>query len=215
MEVEFTARQVKISKGLRTRAEEGLHRIAQIMGITAHASIIFAEQRHLQIVELTVQARAQKIVATGKAASQSLALKEAIEHAELQAVRFRDRKLESKRLPKQEKLPDEPLISRPKAVKAVSKKVAAKAAEAKPARVSAKAPRASIAIHSFPARTTVVEPHVLKSAEAVALKPMTIEEAVKETEFRDRDLLVFRNPGGDLYVLHRRRDGEMELVEIP
>jgi putative sigma-54 modulation protein len=44
---------------------------------------------------------------------------------------------------------------------------------------------------------------------------MTIEEAVKETEFRDRDLLVFRDLSGELFVLHRRRDGQMELVEIP
>jgi putative sigma-54 modulation protein len=43
---------------------------------------------------------------------------------------------------------------------------------------------------------------------------MTIEEAVKDTEFRDRDLLIFRNPSGVMFVLHRRRDGEMELVEI-
>ena len=47
------------------------------------------------------------------------------------------------------------------------------------------------------------------------MKAMTIEEAVKDAEFRDRDLLVFRNPSGELYVLHRRRDGQMELVEIP
>ena len=76
-------------------------------------------------------------------------------------------------------------------------------------------PRASIAVHSFPARPTLVEPHILKSAEAIALRPMTLEEAVKETEFRDRDLLVFRNAAGELFVLHRRRDGQMELVEIP
>jgi putative sigma-54 modulation protein len=44
---------------------------------------------------------------------------------------------------------------------------------------------------------------------------MTIEEAVKDAESGDRDLFVFRNAGGDLYVLHRRRDGEMELLEIP
>jgi len=60
----------------------------------------------------------------------------------------------------------------------------------------------------------VVEPHIVSSAEAIAMKPMSIEEAVKEAEFRDRDLLVFRNAGGELYVLHRRRDGQMELVEI-
>jgi putative sigma-54 modulation protein len=70
-------------------------------------------------------------------------------------------------------------------------------------------------VHSFPARKAVVEPHIVKSAEAIALKAMTIEEAVKETEFRDRDLLVFRDLSGELFVLHRRRDGQMELVEIP
>jgi putative sigma-54 modulation protein len=55
----------------------------------------------------------------------------------------------------------------------------------------------------------------MTSGEAIAVKPMTIEEAVKEAEFRDRDLLIFRNRVGDLYVLHRRRDGQMELVEVP
>ena len=50
--------------------------------------------------------------------------------------------------------------------------------------------------------------------EAISMKPMTIEEAVKDAEFRDRDLLIFRNPGGEMFVLHRRRDGQMELVEI-
>jgi putative sigma-54 modulation protein len=61
----------------------------------------------------------------------------------------------------------------------------------------------------------VVEPHILKSAEAIVLRPMTIEEAVKEAEFRDRDLLIFHNAKGDMFVLHRRRDGQMELVEMP
>jgi putative sigma-54 modulation protein len=61
----------------------------------------------------------------------------------------------------------------------------------------------------------VVEPHILKSAEAIVLRPMTIEEAVKEAEFRDRDLLIFHNAAGEMFVLHRRRDGQMELVEMP
>jgi len=28
-------------------------------------------------------------------------------------------------------------------------------------------------------------------------------------------LLIFRDPNGELFVLHRRRDGKMELVEVP
>jgi putative sigma-54 modulation protein len=75
--------------------------------------------------------------------------------------------------------------------------------------------KAAITVHSFPGKPAVVEPHILSAAEALAIRPMTIEEAVKEAEFRDRDLLVFRDLSGDLFVLHRRRDGTMELVEIP
>ena len=208
MEVEFTARQVKISKALRAYAEEGMERIGRILGKSAHASITFSAQRHVQIVELKVQGRSQKIAATGKADTLDSALREAMAHAEHQARRHRDRRMGSKRLPKEEKVMTAPPVTRPKARPAPTN---GEEMDEKPA---AKA-RASIAVHSFPARPTVVEPHILKNGEAIALKPLTIEEAVKEAEFRDRDLLIFRNAAGDMYVLHRRRDGQMELVEIP
>jgi putative sigma-54 modulation protein len=208
MEVEFTARQVKISKALRAQAEEGMVRMARILGKTARASITFGAQRHLQIVELTVQLRLQTIAATGKANTLDAALKEAIEHAVNQARRYRDRRLDGKRLPKEEKMMTAPPVARPKA-RAVQPPE--DGAETKTTRAKA---RASIAVHSFPSKATVVEPHILKSGEAISLKPMTIEEAVKDAEFRDRDLLIFRNPSGEMFVLHRRRDGQMELVEI-
>ena len=50
MEVEFTARQVSVPRSVRTQAEEGLERIARILGKTARASITFRAQRHMQIV---------------------------------------------------------------------------------------------------------------------------------------------------------------------
>jgi len=208
MEVEFTARQVKISRSLRELAEEGMTRIGRILGRTAHASITFSAQRHLHIVELTVQARLQKIAATGKASTFDAALRQAMAHAEHQALRHRDRKIVVKRLPKEEKVLSAPPVARPKARAAQPE---AEADEGKPAGRA----RTSIAVHSFPVRATVVEPHIVKNGDAVALRPMTIEEAVKDAEFRDRDLLVFRTAAGEMYVLHRRRDGEMELVEIP
>ncbi len=209
MEVEFTARQLKVSKALRAQAEEGMERIGRILGKSAHASITFAAQRHVRIVELTVQARTQKFAATGEAATLVVALRQAIEHAENQVRRYRDRRLASKRLPMREKVLTAPPVARPKAR---DSQPAAEAAETKPARPSST--RATIAVHSFPVRATVVEPHIVKNGQAFALKPLTIEEAVKEAEFRDRDLLIFRTASGDLFVLHRRRDGQMELVEI-
>jgi len=207
MEVEFTARQVRISKALRTQAEEGMERIARIVGKTAHASITFRAQRHIQIAELTLKARLQTIVAAGEADTMEAALRKAIAHLEHQALRHRDRKVERKRLPTGEKVLTAPPVTRPKTRATPQEAISGNGKHSDV--------RASIAVHSFPASTAVVEPHVQSSGDAIALKPMTIEQAVKEAEFRDRDLLVFRNPAGDLFVLHRRRDGQMELVEIP
>lgn len=209
MEVELTARQVRIPKSLRAQAEEGMNRIARILGKTTTAALTFRTQRHLHIAELTVKARLHTIAATGEADTQESALRAALAHAENQALRHRDRTISRKRQPKEEKMMEAPPVTRPKS------RAQADAANEDQSSRPAKAARASIAVHSFPSNNTVVEPHILKSGEAIALRPMTVEEAVKEAEFRDRDLLVFRDLNGELFVLHRRRDGQMELVEIP
>jgi putative sigma-54 modulation protein len=209
MQVELTARHVKVSKALRVQAEEGMDRIARILGKTTTASVIFRVQRHLQIAELTVKARLQTIVAAGQSDSLESALREALAHAEHQALRYRDRHLTRKRMPKEEKVLTAPPVARPKVRPSELRQLETNGNQ------GASKVRAAIAVHSFPMNSTLVEPHILSSAEAISIRPMTIEEAVKEAEFRDRDLLVFRNPGGELYVLHRRRDGQMELVAIP
>jgi putative sigma-54 modulation protein len=211
MEVEYTARQVKISKALREQADEGMERIARILGKSARASITFSAQKRLQFAEVTIQARLQTIVAEGKGETLESALRQALVNAENQARRHRDRRIEGKRLPKEEKVLTAPPVARPKSRAAQAE---TEAAEAKPVRSRKKA-SAVIAVHSFPAGKTVVEPHIVASSEAIVLKPLTIEEAVKEAEFRDRDLLIFRNPAGVTFVLHRRRNGQMDLVELP
>jgi len=208
MEVEFTARQVKISKALKTQAEEGLERIARILGRNARASVVFSTLKRLQVAELTIKARMQTIVASGEAEMLDAALRKALNNAEVQARRHRDRRIGSKRLPKEEKVLTAPPVARPKA------RAAQPDDESAPTTTRKKA-SARIAVHSFPARKTVVEPHIVTNGEALAMKAMTIEEAVKDAEFRDRDLLIFHDLAGDTFVLHRRRDGQMELVELP
>ena len=210
MEVEFTARQVKIPRALRELAREGMERIGVLLGRTAHGSVTFSAQRHIQIVEINIQARLQSFAATGKATTLDAAMRQAIAHAENQVRRYRDRKLVIKRLPKEEKVLTAPPVARPKARSAEPLGESLNGNGTGSARA-----RASIPAHSFPAKATVVEPHIVRSGEALAVRPMTIEEAVKEAEFRDRDLFIFRTLAGEMYVLHRRRDGQMELVEIP
>jgi len=114
MEVEFTARKVRISKALRTQAEEGLERIARMLGKTASASVTFSAQKHLQFAEVTIKARQQTIAAEGRGDTLAAALRQALDHAENQARKRRDRRMASKRLPKEEKILTAPPVARPK-----------------------------------------------------------------------------------------------------
>jgi putative sigma-54 modulation protein len=222
MDVEFTARQVKVSKGMKDGATEGIERIAQVLGKVTAAKLTFWAERHLQIVEITLKTRLHGIVSKGEAVTQESALRQALDHAELQAQRFRDRVRTRKRLPKVAPTAEarKPRKAGRVALEARAEGSPESLAETnghKPAiaRPPGRQTKAAITVHSFPGKPAVVEPHILVAAEALAIRPMRIEEAVKEAEFRDRDLLIFRDPKGDLFVLHRRRDGKMELVEVP
>lgn len=72
-----------------------------------------------------------------------------------------------------------------------------------------------VVVHGFPAVARVTEAHIVPSSDSVSLRPMTLEEAVKEAEFRDKDVFVFRDGEGRVKVLHRKKDGKMELIEAP
>ena len=67
----------------------------------------------------------------------------------------------------------------------------------------------------FPNSVKFTEAHIVKSPDSVSHKPLTLEEAVKEAEFRDREVFVFRDMEGRVKVLHRKKDGKMELIEAP
>jgi len=72
-----------------------------------------------------------------------------------------------------------------------------------------------VVVHKFPSVARTTEAHLVRSNDSVAMRPMTVEEAVKECEFRDRDVFVFRDGKGRVNVLHRRKDGKIELIEVP
>jgi len=72
-----------------------------------------------------------------------------------------------------------------------------------------------ILVHKFPHVSKSTEAHLVRSSDAVSLRPLSLEEAIKEAQFRDRDVFVFRDPMGKVMVLHRTRDGKMELIEVP
>ncbi|HEY0797444.1 MAG TPA: HPF/RaiA family ribosome-associated protein [Acidisarcina sp.] len=219
MLIEYTGRQVVVTKSHRLLGDEGVERIRRILGKTTKAHIVLTAEKYRQIAEVTVKTRLQTMVGCAESnISMDTALREAIGHTEAQALRYKDKQRARKRLPKEEKHHEESELARSRR----SGRVAA--ADGNPeldsARASTNGRRHSkavlpVTVHSFPARVPVSEPHVVRSLDSVALRPMTLEEAVKEAEFRDREVFVFRDPRGSLMVLHRKRDGKMELIEAP
>jgi putative sigma-54 modulation protein len=218
MQVEYTGRQVTVTRTLRTIAEEALERIVKILGKTTGAHVILTAEKYRHSAEVTVKTRLHSIVATSESTSMETALRAALDKAETQAIRCKKKLQTKKRLPKEEKLTAEPALVRPKrsSRSAAPKDESAPEAPARKTNGNGHGRQVlPVTVHSFPAKTPIQEPHIVRSADSVALRPMTLEEAVNEAEFRDREVFVFRDHQGHVKVLHRKRDGKMELIEAP
>jgi putative sigma-54 modulation protein len=207
MDVEYTGRQTTITKKLKLQAEAGLARVAKIVGTSGSVHVILSTDKYRQIAEITVQTRQQKLVARCEGTEMEVVLHDALEKMERQAIRHKKKSATIKRHPKTDVKGSRetvvPVVTR----KTVAVKVAVKSSVGRKA--------VPMLVHSFPSHSPLSEPHVVRSADGVALRPMSLEEAVKEAAFRDRDVFVFRNHAGQAMVLHRKRDGKMELIEVP
>ena len=219
MPVECTGRQVAITQPLRTQAEEGVERIAKILGKISSAHVILTAEKYRQIAEVTVKTRHCTLVGLCESNhSMETALHDALVKTEAQASKHKDRLRTRKRKPKQEKLVEEPAVARRGRGSAPESKAAKSGHANGNGNGNGKGhaqPAVPVTVHSFPARVPITEPHIVRSQDSVALRPMTLEEAVKEAEFRDREVFVFRDNEGNVKVLHRKRDGKMELIEAP
>jgi len=207
MDVEYTGRQTTITKKQKQQVEAGLARIAKVVGNSGNVHVILTSDKYRQIAEITVQTRHQKLVARCESTEMEVALHDTLEKMERQAIRHKKKSATIKRHPKTDVKGASEVVAAPAGRKTVAVKVATKSSVGRKA--------VPMLVHSFPSHSPLSEPHVVRSNDGVALRPMSLEEAVKEAEFRDRDVFVFRNHAGQAMVLHRKRDGKMELIEVP
>lgn len=211
MDVEYTGRQTTITKKLKVMVEAGLERVVKVVGKSGSAHVILATEKYRHSAEITIKTRNYKLVALCEGTEMQVALHDALAKIEQQAIRQKKKTTTIKRHPKvgikgpASRLGDG--VSEPQPVKVTPVKAAVKNSVGRKA--------VPMLVHSFPSQTPILEPHVVRSVDAVALRPMSLDEAVKEAEFRDRDVFVFRDHSGKAMVLHRTRDGKMELIEIP
>jgi putative sigma-54 modulation protein len=198
MYVEYTGRHYEISPANRKHIQAGLAKIEKILRGKFQTKVILAVEKHRHKAEITINSRVGPLVGVAQANDMSLAIGQALEHLEKQAVKNKTRIIARKRRNHKKWDGEAGPGTSPAAV------VAAAASST-----------VSMVVHKFPAVARSTEVHLVRSDEAVALRPMTLEEAIKEAHFRDRDVFVFRDPKGRLMILHRTRDGKMELIEAP
>jgi len=209
MNLDYTGRQTTVTKKLKAQTEAGLARIEKIIGSAGSVHVILTTEKYRRTAEVTVQTRNLKLVAACEATDMEMALRDALAAIEKQAIRQKKKKVTIKRHAKEG-------VRQVALAQPEDDAVAVVQTEKIPATKNGSARRAvPMLVHSFPSETPLVEPHLVRSNDGVALRPMSLEEAVKEAAFRDREVFVFRDHGGQALVLHRKRDGKMELIEVP
>jgi putative sigma-54 modulation protein len=213
MNVEYTGRQTTITKKLKTQTEAGLERIAKIIGNAGSVHVILTTEKYRQTAELTVQTRNLKLVASCEATEMETALRDALATIEKQAIKHTKRKTTIKRNSKDGVR--QVAVATAEEGGAGTANGALNGSAKAAARNGAGRTAVPMLVHSFPSQSPLVEPHLVRSKDGIALRPMTLEEAVKEAAFRDREVFVFRDHGGQAMVLHRKRDGKVELIEVP
>jgi putative sigma-54 modulation protein len=197
MNVEYTARKYKITPTVRKEVETGLNKIRKILGDRFESKVTLTVEKRRHIVEITIDPPNGPIVGQAQTDDMLSAINEALDHLQKQALKHKTKWLSKKR----------------KAGKKFDGHALEDNLEAELG--LAESTTVSVLVHKFPSVARTTEVHLVHARDSVALRPMTLEEAIKEAHFRDKDVFVFRDPQGTLLVLHRMRDGKMELIEAP
>ena len=202
MNVEYTGRQYEITNAIRKEVETGLSKIRKILGDKFETKVILAVEKHRHKAEITINPRNGPLVGLAQAKDMIIAINEALGHLEKQAIKYKTRwqskKRAARKMEEAEKWNGHSTQEDVQAAVGLSEKTAV-----------------PVLVHKYPAVAKTTEVHLVRSDQSVAMRPMTLEEAIKEAHFKDRDVFVFRDPKGKVMVLHRAKDGKMQLIEVP
>jgi putative sigma-54 modulation protein len=202
MNVEYTGRQYEVTTAIRKEVETGLAKIRKILRDKFETKVILAVEKHRHKAEITISPRNGPLVGLAQAKDMTIAVNEALDHLEKQAIKYKTKWQSKKRSARKseevKKWNGHSVQEEIQTAVGLSEKTAV-----------------PVLVHKYPAVAKTTEVHLVRSDEAVAMRPMTLEEAIKEAHFKDRDVFIFRDPKGKVMVLHRAKDGKMQLIEVP
>jgi len=202
MNVEYTGRQYEVTNAIRKEVETGLTKIRKILGDRFETKVILAVEKHRHKAEITINPRNGPLVGLAQAKDMTIAVNEALDHLEKQAIKHKTRWQSKKRAAR--KTEEANKWNGHSTQEEITAAVGLSESTAVP-----------VLVHKYPAVAKTTEVHLVRSDDCVAIRPMSLEEAIKETHFKDRDVFVFRDLKGKVMVLHRAKDGKLQLIEVP
>jgi putative sigma-54 modulation protein len=206
MNVEYTGRHYVVTSTIRKEVETGLTKIRKILGDRFDSKVILAVEKHRHKAEITISPRNGPLVGLAQAKDMAIAVSEALDHLERQAIKYKTRWHSKKRSARKSEEVKKWNGHSPQRDGQAELQIAVGLSEKT---------AVPVMVHKYPAVAKTTEVHLVRSDDAVAVSPMTLEEAIKEAHFKDRDVFIFRDPKGKVMVLHRARDGKMQLIEVP
>src|SRR5215467_11881217 len=97
MTVEYTGRHYEVTPANRKDVEAGLSKIRKILRNKFETKVVLAVEKHRHKAEITINSRVGPLVGLAQAGEMSIAIGEALEHLEKQALRNKTRIITKKR----------------------------------------------------------------------------------------------------------------------
>src|SRR5580693_10344770 len=95
--VEYTGRHYEVTPTIRKEVETGLAKLRKILGDRFETKVILAVEKHRHKAEITISPPNGPLVGLAHAKDMSMAVNEALDHLEKQAVKYKKRWQSKKR----------------------------------------------------------------------------------------------------------------------
>src|SRR5579859_5261612 len=170
MNVEYTGRQYEVTNAIRREVETGLTKIRKILGDRFETKVILAVEKHRHKAEITISPRNGPLVGLAQAKDMIIAVNEALDHLERQAVKYKTKWQAKKRSArKTEEVKKWNGHSAPRSDLPTDEQHGVLTAIGLTEKTAV-----PVMVHKYPAVAKTTEVHLVRSSEAVAVRPMTL-----------------------------------------
>src|SRR5271166_2963712 len=166
MNVEYTARKYQLTPTIRKEVETGLGKIRKILGDRFETKVILAVEKRQHKAEITINPPNGPIVGLAQTTDMMSAVNEALGHLQKQALKHKTKWLSKKRKAGK-KFDGQSLEDNIEAALGLEENATV-----------------SVLVHKFPSVARTTEVHLVHARDSVALRPMTLEEAIDRKSTR-------------------------------